>query len=234
MAKIHYSYEDVVELYNKYPIHKPGGTLGWHNLEILNVNGQYVARGIKLNKNYDHDLAKYVLNYNHPKFFPISEFVFIKEKETLVYDCGRVWVLPDPATLSPLKKIARLTKAKLIYLEEWPTLENIHTSYFWTVSREGIEISSDGNLDSEYLYSSAPSFIPGQEGMHQREHSCIKLQSGTFMLERKYVAGGQRYYTKGYTIYVKKGLKVNLKALVEKIFYYTPKAEWPEWTKEIK
>lgn len=105
MAKRYFSYESLKEVSGKF---KPGGTLGSHFCTV----DQY-PNGVIAVAPFDGDPT-----------------VFLKKGDTLGYDCGNVWFIPNPANVKdPLRRVMlthKIGKDRLHWItgpEELPSFE---------------------------------------------------------------------------------------------------------------
>lgn len=110
MAKRYYSYEDLKDVSGKF---KPGGTLGSHFCTVTPM--PYCIWVTPM----DADTGG----------------VFLKPGDTLGYDCGNVWQLPNPATIkNPIKRWGAENKCRVEWVDKLqdaakPYLDDLHGTY---------------------------------------------------------------------------------------------------------
>jgi hypothetical protein len=224
MAKRYLTHQDLLEIVgeNVDVNYKIPGTMGNHFMSIedmgnfLLVKGKTLERG---DRGYCPDKAKYVVNYTlKPDRQVTLGSVRIYPGDTLGYNCGEVWVLKDPNMIKdPVKRVCRLAKAKLVVVDDFPQFfYPERCSYYWTVTREGVEILHDGvDIENEWLGQRAQSSLNPED--FQIQESRLQVEGQTFVIERRYAAGGGRSYTKGSTVYVKRGLTPNIELLAKEL-----------------
>lgn len=111
MANRYFSYDDLKDRSGYF---KPGGTLGKHFCTITPMpdNVIWVTP-------YDSDTGG----------------VFLKPGDTLGYDCGNVWRLPNPATIkNPIKRWGAENKCRVEWVDNLqdaakPYLDDLHGTY---------------------------------------------------------------------------------------------------------
>lgn len=122
MAKRYYEYERLKEISGDYKI---PGTLGRHYMEVIQMGNIVKVVG------YD--------SYGGHKN------VFVNQGETLGYDCGEVWVVPNPANIKdPLRRTMlelKIGKDRLHWVKD---LSEVKVYGVDTQQREGCTPFFDG------------------------------------------------------------------------------------------